>query len=45
MQIHKFMTAITSEKDFSYLQLATTTASVCIAIAIVGAKYAQILGL
>ena len=45
MQIHKFMTAITSEKAFSYLQIAMTTASVCIAIMILGALYVNVLGI
>lgn len=39
MQIHEFMTAITSEKAFGYLQLAITTASVCIAIMCMGVIY------
>ena len=39
MQIHKFMAAITSEKSFGYLQLATTTASVCIAVMCLGVIY------
>jgi hypothetical protein len=39
MQIHKFMTAITSEKTFNYLQLAITTASVCISVAVMGVIY------
>lgn len=39
MQIHKFMNAVTSEKAFSYLQLAITTASVCIAIMCMGVIY------
>lgn len=39
MQIHKFMDAITSEEAFGYLQLAMTTASVCIAIMCIGVIY------
>ena len=43
MQIHKFMTAITSEKAFNYLQIAITTASVCIALIMLGALYVNVL--
>lgn len=39
MQIHKFMTAITSKRAFDYLQLAITMASVCIAIMYMGVIY------
>lgn len=39
MQIHKIMNAVTSEKAFGYLQLAITTASVCIAIVCMGVIY------
>lgn len=45
MQIHKFMTAITSEKAFGYLQIAMTIASVCIAIMILGVLYVNVLGI
>jgi hypothetical protein len=43
MQIHKFMNAITSDKAFGYLQLAMTTASVCIALIMLGALYVNVL--
>ena len=43
MQIHEFMAAVTSEKAFSYLQLAITTASVCIALIMLGALYVNVL--
>ncbi|MBE1427023.1 hypothetical protein H4684_003707 [Desulfomicrobium macestii] len=39
MQIHKFINAVTSGKAFEYLQLAITTASVCIAIMCMGVIY------
>jgi len=39
MQIHKFMNAITSKQAFRYLQLAMTTASVCIAVMCMGVIY------
>jgi len=39
MHIHEFMAAITSEKAFGYLQLAMTTASVCIAVMCMGVIY------
>jgi hypothetical protein len=39
MQIHKFMNAIRSDKAFGYLQLAMTTASVCIPLMCMGAIY------
>lgn len=44
MQIHEFMAAITSEKAFTYLlQLAITTASVCIALIMLGVLYVNVL--
>lgn len=39
MQIHKFMTAVTSNKAFGYLQIAMTTASACIAVMCIGVMY------
>jgi hypothetical protein len=39
MQIHKLMAAVTSDKAFGYLQLAMTTASVCIAVMCMGVIY------
>lgn len=39
MQIHEFVNAVTSEKAFGYLQLAITTASVCISVAVMGVIY------
>jgi hypothetical protein len=43
MQIHEFMAAIMSEQAFDYLQRAITTASVCIALIMLGALYVNVL--